>query len=503
MRRRSRRPARPEPNRAKPGEEVLDLKSAAAFLRISKPTFYRWLAQGKIKGFKAGQQWRFYRADLEKFLEAEEPSALQVDAKSLGEAVDAARRKRGLPVVGEWPSEEGAVIMAVNLIIQDAIAGTASDIHIDHNRDETLIRYRIDGLLTEAMRLPRKPALALVARLKVLADMNLSERRLPQNGRIHVRVKGQEFDLRVTTMPTVFGEAAVTRILDPNIGLIGLDVLGFSQPVLRAFEARLRGATGLIVVSGPSGSGRTTTLYSALNQVRSLEKKVVTIEDPVEYFMPDIMQTHVNRKAGLTMASGVRAFMRCDPDIILVGDLRDLETAEMAIAAAMTGHLVLTAMLPLDAASVVTGLVDMGLEPFLVSSALVAVLAQRLVRKICPACTTAYEPPPHVVQRLHAETDLDISRARFQRGEGCAECRHTGYRGRTALFELLEVDDRLRELIARPAGTAELHAAAVDRGMTTMLKDGVEKAMQGVTTVEEVLRVLAGLQKGEAPAPSR
>jgi type II secretory ATPase GspE/PulE/Tfp pilus assembly ATPase PilB-like protein len=294
----------------------------------------------------------------------------------------------------------------------------------------------------------------------------------------------------------VFGESAVMRILAGSSVLIGFDSLGFSKPLLKAFERTLRSPNGMIVVSGPAGSGRTTTVYSALSSISGPQKKIVTIEDPVEYFIPDTMQVHVNRKAGLTMVAGLRWFMRCDPDVIVAGDLRDLETAEQCINAAMTGHLVLTAMLPLDAPSVVTRLIDMGLEPFLVSSSLIAVLSQRLVRRVCPSCAAEYEPSPDLLRRLHSETSLDLARAKFRRGEGCAECRQTGYRGRIALFELLEVDDGMRELIARPAGTSELRAAAVEGGMVTMLRDGVEKAMRGITTVEEVLRVLIG-QRGE------
>jgi len=481
--------------------DVLDLKAAADFLKVSKPTFYRWLAQGKIKGFKAGTQWRFYRADLENFLHAEEPSALQVDSDALRAAVAKARKARKLKPI-TWPEaetpEESTVIGTVHTLIGDAIEARASDIHLDNNADETLIRYRIDGVLNEAMTLPRDASNSLVARLKLMGDMNISERRLPQNGRISIDYQGRDYDVRVTTVPAIFGESAICRILDQSSVLIGLDKLGLSKPMQQAFEKALHLPNGLIVVTSPSGSGRTTTLYSSLNLVNSPDKKICTIEDPAEYRLRNVMQVHVNRKAGLTTAAALRTFMRSDPDIIMVGDLRDLETAEACINAAMTGHLVLTAMLPADAPSVITRLVEMGLEPFLVSASLQAVLAQRLVRRVCPHCTEEYEPSPDLLRRLEKETDLDISRAKFRRGKGCSDCRSTGYRGRTGLFELLEIDYRLRELIARPVSTAELRAAAIDLGMTTMLKDGVEKAMHGITTIEEVMRVLTPPPKEDA-----
>jgi len=481
--------------------DVLDLKAAADFLKVSKPTFYRWLAQGKIKGFKAGTQWRFYRHDLENFLHAEEPSALQVDADALRAAVTKARKSRGLPPI-EWPEaetpEESTVIGTVFTLIIGAIEARASDIHLDNNADETLIRYRIDGVLNEAMTLPRDASNSLVARLKLMGDMNISERRLPQNGRIAIKYQERDYDVRVTTVPAIFGESAICRILDQNIALITLDKLGFSKPMQQAFEGVLRIPSGLIVVTGPAGSGRTTTLYSSLNLVNAPERKICTIEDPVEYRLRNVMQVHVNRKAGLMTAAALRTFMRCDPDIIMVGDLRDLETAEACVNAAMTGHLVLTAMLPADAPSVVARLIDMGLEPFLAGASLNAVLAQRLVRRVCPHCKADDKPNPDLLQRLQTQTGLDLSNAKFQRGKGCGECRGYGYRGRTGLFELMEIDDRLRELIARPTTTDQLRTAAIDAGMTTMLKDGGEKARQGITTIEEVMRVLTPPPKEDA-----
>jgi type IV pilus assembly protein PilB len=485
---------------ARPSEgrgEVLDLKSAADFLKVSKPTFYRWLAQDKIKGFKAGGQWRFYQRDLEQFLRAEDPSALHLDADALREAVAKARKSKGLKAI-DWPEaetpEESTVVGTVNTLIGDAIDASASDIHFDNNADEMLVRYRVDGVLNEVMSLPRDAARPLVSRLKLMGDMDISERRLPQNGRISIEYKGLEYDIRVTTVPAVYGESAISRILDQSSVLIGLDKLGFSRSMQRAFEKVLNLPNGLVVVTGPAGSGRTTTLYSSLNLVNSPEKKICTIEDPVEYHLRNVMQVHVNRKAGLTFPAALRTFMRSDPDIILVGELRDMETIQVCVSAAMTGHLVLTATLLATAPAAVTRLIEVGLEPFLAGASLAGVLAQRLVRRVCPHCTEAYDPSPGLLRRLQKETDLDIARAKFRRGKGCSECRTTGYRGRTGIFELMEIDYRLRELIARPVTTDELRAAAIESGMTTMLADGVEKAMEGVTTIEEVMRVMVDWQ---------
>ena len=490
-----------KPRQAAESGEVLDLKSAAAFLKVSKPTFYRWLAQGKIKGFKAGQQWRFYRRDLEQFLQAEEPSALLADAEKLRQAVEQGRKARGLrpadwaPLEDQSP-EESAVIQAVNIIIGDAIDARASDIHMDNSQDETMVRYRIDGVLHEAMRLPREASRPIVSRLKLMGDMNISERRAPQNGRIAIKHKGKDYDLRVTTIPAVFGESAITRILDQSSVLIGMDRLGFSAQMREAFERVLHySPMGLLVVAGPAGCGKTTVLYSALHHINSPEKKIVSIEDPVEYFVPNTMQVHVNRKAGLTTAVALRAFMRVDPDIILVGELADPETIQNSVQAALTGHLVLTTMHAEDAPFVVTRMIDMGVEPYLVASSMAAVLAQRLVRRVCQKCKAKHTPSQSMIQRLQEQTGLDLAAGEFARGKGCGECRGTGYRGRSGIYELMVVDEKLRELIARPAPTSELRQAAIEGGMTTMLRDGIEKAAQGITTVEEVLRVLAGQQK--------
>jgi excisionase family DNA binding protein len=477
---------------------VLDLKGAAEFLKVSKPTFYRWLAQGTIQGAKVGQQWRFQRADLERSLQGSQAAPFQVDSGDLRAAVDADRKARKLPPI-VWAAEDltdegSAVVQLVEAINAEAIAARASDIHLDAGREQVVVRYRIDGVLHEVLTFPSKASPAVIARYKVMADMDTSERRVPQDGRIHLMLDGREYDLRVATFPGVLGECLVARILDRShvlVGEKGLERLGLSKAVKEAIEERLAQPQGLIIAAGPSGSGRTTTIYSLLLQLNDPKRKIVTIEDPVEYQIRGTLQMHVNRKAGLTAPVGLRYMTRSDPDIIMVHELRDLETAQGAIAAAMTGHVVLTTMIAPDSPAVITRLIEMGTEPFLVASALSAVIAQRLPRLVCQQCKAEYEPSPEVLRRLHADTAVEAGRTHFYRGKGCPQCRGTGYRGRTGLFELLVPDARLRELVARPASTGEIRDAAVAAGMVTQLQDGLQKAAAGLTTVEEVLRVLA------------
>ncbi len=476
-------------------DDVLDLTAAAEFLKVSKPTFYRWLAQERIKGFKAGTQWRFYRKDLQQFLETEEPVELQEPA-GIRQAVDKARKERGLPaidwtqVTGDDDGVQSAAALFWNTIFKEAVHARASDIHLDLNQDQMLLRYRVDGVLNEALTLPREVARPLVARLKLMGDTDISERRVPQDGRIITSLEGMEIDFRTITLPSMWGEAAVIRIFDQGSVLVGLDRLGFSPEVRERFERKLRDPNGMLIFVGPTGSGKTTTLYSALSTFDAMKRKIVTIEDPVLYRMRNVMQVHVNRKMGLTHAVAMRFFQRSDPDIIVVGEIEDLATAESCIQAALTGHQVLTTMRPLDVPSTITRLLDMGAEPFLIGAAVTTVLAQRLARKLCQKCKQPYQPAPAVTEHLKSLSGLDLAGSTLYRAKSCSECNPSGYRGRISLFELLEMNDRLREMTVRRANTAELRQAAMESGMVTMVQDGLRKAMEGVTTIEEVMRVL-------------
>jgi general secretion pathway protein E len=491
----------PEPPAAAP-EEVLDLAAAAEFLKVSKPTFYRWLAQEKIKGFKAGTQWRFYRKDLEGFLESEEPQVTRGEVEGLIEAVEQARAAKGLaPINWEQDDEfaDNPLARVVRTIVTDAIDARASDIHIDASREDTLIRYRIDGVLQEAMRIPKEYQRPIVARLKLEGDAEIAQRLLPTYGRIRVEYQGGHYDVRTQTVPAIFGESLIARILDQESVLLGLDRLGMSPSLQETVMRVVQRPAGLIIATGPTGTGRTSTLYSILGQLSTPEKMLITIEDPVEYQLRDVTQVHVNRRAGLTFPIALRTFMRCDPDIIMVGEIRDLETAEIAMQAAMTGHILLACMLPLDTPSVITRLIEMGVEPFLVSAALTGALSQRLPRRLCQACREKYTPSPDLLRRLGLSKD-EIASATLYRPVGCPECHQSGYRGRLGIFEFLEVDERLRELIARPASTNELRQAAIESGMVTLVRDGLNRAMEGLTTIEEVLRVTASGQGAGEPA---
>jgi type IV pilus assembly protein PilB len=322
-----------------------------------------------------------------------------------------------------------------------------------------------------------------------MANMDIAERRVPQDGKIHLRHDNREFDLRVSTIPCIHGEKVVMRILDKSSVMLGLNKLGFYPEVQTPFEAMVEKPYGMILVTGPTGSGKSTTLYSVLNKLNRGEVNIITIEDPVEYQLPGVNQVQVNEKAGLTFANALRSFLRQDPDIIMVGEIRDTETARIAVEAALTGHLVLSTLHTNDAAGAITRLIEMGIEPFLCASSVIGVLAQRLARTICPNCKESYVPPVESIRRfgLTAYTDTEIT---FYRGRGCDHCKMTGYRGRTGIFELLIITDRIRGLILQRASTAEVRQAAIEEGMKTMQDDGLRKVLDGATTIEECLRVV-------------
>jgi len=385
--------------------------------------------------------------------------------------------------------DEAPIIRVVNVVIQQAIKDRASDIHVEPDRRGVRIRYRIDGVLHEVMRVPKYVHAPLVSRIKIMGDMNIAERRIPQDGRIHVRHEGKDYDLRVSSLPTVFGEKVVMRILDQSSVLIGLNKLGMLAETQAQLESIIVQPNGMILSTGPTGSGKTTTQYSILNKINSVEKNILTIEDPVEYQLPGLSQVHVNRKAGLTFASAMRSFLRQDPDIIMVGEIRDLETAETAVQASLTGHLVLSTLHTNDAPSAITRLMDMGVEPFLIASSVIGILAQRLGRRICQNCKEPYKPPAEALHRVGFNVD-DVDNVVFYRGRGCDQCRHTGYRGRTGLYEMMLINEEIADLTVKRAPLSEIRAAALANGMKNLKSDGFQKVIEGLTTVEEVMRVV-------------
>jgi general secretion pathway protein E len=382
---------------------------------------------------------------------------------------------------------DAPVVRLVNLLIENAIKANASDIHIEPFEDSLRVRYRIDGVLFDAETPPKRLRAAITSRIKIMAELNIAERRLPQDGRIRMGLEGRRLDLRVSTIPTLHGESVVMRILDRASILLPLDHLGFNERTRRAIERVIALPHGMLLVTGPTGSGKTTTLYAALDKINSPGKKIITIEDPVEYQLRGVNQIHVKPKIGLTFSAGLRHIVRQDPDVIMVGEIRDLETADIGIHAALTGHLVFSTLHTNDAPGAVTRLLDMGVEPYLIASVLEGVLAQRLVRLVCAPCRKPYEPE---VSELRA---LGIDRvpvdARLARGAGCDECRGTGYRGRTGIYEFMGMTEDLRSLALRKTPGHEIRQRAVAAGMTTLRQDGWHKCCLGVTTVEEVLRV--------------
>ncbi|MDI1249677.1 MAG: ATPase, T2SS/T4P/T4SS family [Lacunisphaera sp.] len=379
------------------------------------------------------------------------------------------------------------IIRFVNRVLAQAIRAQASDIHFEPFEHEFKIRYRIDGTLREIPAPPRNLARPILSRLKVLANLNIAERRLPQDGRIRLNLGGRAVDLRVSTLPTQFGESVVLRILDQGAGRLQLSQLGLPEPARRAVEEIIHRPNGIFLVTGPTGSGKTTTLYSCLTVLNTIDAKLLTVEDPVEYEIDGVMQVPVNPGAGLTFARALRTFLRQDPDIVMVGEIRDLETARIAIQASLTGHLVLSTLHTNDAPGTVTRLVDMGIEPFLLASTLEAVLAQRLVRRICPACKIACAPDSAMLRQLTA-VPATRNGLTVYRGAGCEACNQSGYQGRLGLFEFLRMSDPLRELVVRGASLVEIRRQAMGEGMTSLRDAGLAAVLAGDTTVEEVLK---------------
>jgi type IV pilus assembly protein PilB len=379
------------------------------------------------------------------------------------------------------------IVKFVNLVLMQAIQDRASDIHFEPFEDEFKIRYRVDGALYEMSPPPKHLALPVISRIKVMANLNISERRIPQDGRINLPMGGRQVDLRVSTLPTAFGESVVLRILDRSAVNLDLDALGLPQYITTYINEAILQPNGIFVVTGPTGSGKTTTLYSCLRKVNTIDSKLLTAEDPVEYDIEGIMQVAVNEAVGMTFGKALRAFLRQDPDIIMVGEMRDLETSQIAIQASLTGHLVLSTLHTNDAPGAVTRLVDMGVEPFLISSTLMGVLAQRLVRTICKKCRTPFEPTETQLSLLNLSPH-DIGDKVFYYGRGCSVCNDTGYKGRRGIFELLVVTDAIRNLINERAPSVVLRQKAVELGMITLREDGLRGIFDGDTTIEEVVK---------------
>ncbi len=387
-------------------------------------------------------------------------------------------------------SEEAPIIRIANTIIQQAIRDNASDIHVEPDKRSLRVRYRIDGVLHEVMPLPKYIDKPLISRYKILAGMDIAERRIPQDGRIPIRMDNKDYDLRVSCLPTVNGEKIVMRILDKSSVLIGLNKLGFTPEVQAKVEELVSQPNGMFLSTGPTGSGKTTTQYSILHKLNSPERNIITIEDPVEYQLSGIAQVQVHKKAGLTFASALRAFLRQDPDIIMVGEMRDIETASIAVEASLTGHLVLSTLHTNDAPSAVIRMVDMGVEPYLVSATVIGVLAQRLGRKVCSNCKKPYQVPAGDLRRCGFKPTNPEEMVTLYRGEGCEACRGTGYKGRIGIYELMEVNDEIAELIVHRAPLADIREAAKANGMRELREDGLEKVLQGITTPDEVMRVV-------------
>jgi type IV pilus assembly protein PilB len=387
----------------------------------------------------------------------------------------------------ESAASAAPVIRFVNLVLYQAVKDHASDIHFEPFETEFKIRYRVDGALYEMAPPPLHLALPIISRVKVISGLNIAENRVPQDGRIQLNIAGKYIDFRVSTLPTQFGEGLVLRILDKSNVSLDLDNIGMPDDIFKEFKQDIRKPNGIIIVTGPTGSGKTTTLYSALQEINRTESKLLTAEDPVEYDVDGIIQVPVNEGIGLTFASVLRAFLRQDPDIIMVGEIRDLETAQISIQASLTGHLVFSTLHTNDAAGAVTRLIDMGTEPFLISSTLEAILAQRLVRTICPGCKTGYKPDADILEQLELNA-ADVGDRDFYYGEGCAACNQTGYKGRRGVFEYMQITDPVRELINERKATIVIRDKAKEVGMRTLREDGVRCILDGYSTVEEILR---------------
>ncbi len=426
--------------------------------------------------------------DRIKIFYGSDTSSMEEVLKQLGEVGELMQLREGDGATGaEAEASATPIIRFVDLILYQAIQDRASDIHFEPFENEFKIRYRVDGALYEMAPPPRHLALPVISRVKVMASMNIAERRLPQDGRIQKNIAGRNVDLRVSTLPTQFGESVVLRVLDRSTVNLDLEMLGMPKYVGDYILEVIERPNGIFIVTGPTGSGKTTTLYSCLRKINTLDTKLLTAEEPVEYDLEGIVQVPVNENIGLTFARVLRAFLRQDPDRIMVGETRDLETAQIAIQASLTGHLVFTTLHTNDAPGAITRLIDMGVEPFLISSTLEAVLGQRLLRSICRNCRTSYEPNTNTLDQLGLGR-RDLGDKKFYYGKGCDACNQTGYKGRKGIYELMRISDPLRELINERAPTVTVKQKAIELGMITLRQDGLRSVFDGDTTVEEVLK---------------
>ncbi len=385
--------------------------------------------------------------------------------------------------------DEAPIIRLVNSLLYQAVKERCSDIHIEPMERDIAVRFRRDGVLYEILRTQKRFQSSIISRVKIMGGLDIAEKRLPQDGRIRIKIAGKDIDIRLSTVPTVHGERVVMRLLDRAAILLDLDEIGMNEGNLRSMNQIIRKSHGIILVTGPTGSGKTTTLYASLNKINSPEVNILTVEDPVEYQLPGVGQIHVNEKINLTFSNVLRSFLRQDPDIIMVGEIRDLPTAEIAIQASLTGHLVFSTVHTNDSASAVTRLVDMGVEPFLVASSMVAILAQRLVRTVCPHCRQAVEPTDAEWSKLGLRNGNAKKPETVFKPSGCPKCFKTGYLGRLGIYELLPIDDEIRQLVLKNVDSNTIKKAAISKGMSTLRDDGADKVVRGLTTMEEVLRV--------------
>jgi general secretion pathway protein E len=438
----------------------------------------------------------FHQVDEAEFDEAlglayqnDSAEAMQM-VEGLGDEMDLASLANSVPETEDLLEQEddAPIIRLINAILTEAVKTDASDVHIETFEKQLVVRFRVDGVLREIVKPKRALAPLLVSRIKVMAKLDIAEKRIPQDGRISLRVGGREVDIRVSTMPSANGERIVLRLLDKNAGRLSLDILGTSERDSDVLKSILARPHGIMLVTGPTGSGKTTTLYAGLSHINDRSRNILTVEDPIEYNLPGIGQTQVNTKVDMTFARGLRAILRQDPDVVMIGEIRDIETAEIAVQASLTGHMVLSTLHTNSAVGSITRLMDMGVEPFLISSSLVGIIAQRLVRVLCPSCREPYEPDDSECEFLHINHEPGKAKPPIYKAKGCPECNHLGYKGRIGIYEIVQIDEALRELIHSRAGEQEMENYARQCG-PSIHEDGIQKVLSGVTTIEEVVRV--------------